>query len=149
MSQADIGRALDTLADDVKRHVIDLVGQYRDADTVGTLKQAIDTPHRARAQIAAWIAGYDARNGAATATTFLNDCLAAAGSAKTLPDVNAELAALEAQAQTLVDNVNGGWTWEQAADAIEAQLAPDPEDVFDYSRLEIPDGYITVWGDPY
>jgi hypothetical protein len=150
MRNAEIGAAIDELGDDVKRRAVALVGQYRRRGSVATLKQAVDTPHRARAQLTAWIADYNSRNGAGSAQTFLAQCLTAAGSTKTLGQVNAELAALEAQAQNVVDRVaTDGWTWEQVASAIEAQIAPDPAEAFDYTRLPIPAGYVTVWNEPW
>ena len=154
MRKADIGNAIDSLGNDVRAHVRDLVSQYRkfsDQSFAPTLmKQALDTPHRAQAQIAAWIADYETRNGAGTAAAFLSSCLTAAGSAKTLAQVNADLAALVSQAATLVSNVQTkGWLWDRVATAIETQVNPTAEERFSYAELPIPDGYTTVFGEPW
>lgn len=152
-TKRNIGEALESLTDDVKRDTLSLVQQYRSSDDrmkESLMRQAIDTPHRARAQIAAWIAGYDAVHGSGSAVAFMNECLTAAGSTTTLADINTALAALEAQAQTIVDNVLGGWTWARAATAIETALTPPAElPPFSYSELPLPAGYITVWGGPH
>jgi len=159
MRTAEIGAALDRLVADVKAQAVDLVRQYRSVDAppivravyeISLLKQAVDTPHRARAQIAAWIAEHNARNGAGAAQTFLAQCLAAAGSAKTLATIDAEIVAMESQAQVVVGRVaNDGWTWQQVAVAIESAMASPPESDFTYTRLPIPSGYTTVWGEPW
>jgi hypothetical protein len=156
MRQADIGRALDALADDIRALMLDLVRQSRMVDAppmmravyeIDLIKQAVDTPYRARAQIAAWIASYNARHSGG-AQAFLNSCLAAAGSAKTIVDVSAELAEIEAQAQVLVARVNDdGWSWEQVAAALEAQAPPEEE--LSFRSLPIPKDYVTVWGEPW
>lgn len=150
MNKREIGEALDNLAVDVRRHVLSLTAQYRASALSSTLKQAVDTPHRARAQISAWIVEYNSRNGAGTAQTFLASCLAAVGSTKTLATIDASLTALESQAQTLVNHVtNDAWTWAQVASAIEAQIAPPTIESLSYDSLPIPAGYVTVWGDPW
>lgn len=156
MRPAQIGSALAALVDDVKANTADLVRQYRAVDApamvkarheIALLKQAVDTPHRARAQVAAWVAGYNGRNGAGKAAEFLNACLAAAGSSATIAQIDAELAALEAQALVIVGRVNNdGWTWEQVAGAIESQFQRATSEHFDYSRLPLPAGYTDVWG---
>jgi hypothetical protein len=150
MNRREIGAALDVLTDDVVLRVRELTRQYRDFGLPGVLKQAVDTPHRARAQITAWAVGYNQRNGANTAVPFLDACLTAAGSTKTVAQIDAALATLESQAQVLVSRVNNsGWTWEQVASAIEAAFAPPPSEQFTYADLPIPAGYTTVWGDAW
>lgn len=153
MRKRDIGQALDDLEQDIIEFVLRLVAQYR--DQAGEpwrnqlMKQALDIPHLVKAQIQHWQSTYDATHGAGAAVTFLTECLAAAGSTKTLGQINAEVAALESQAQTVVNNVNGGWTFDQAADAVEAAISLDSNAEFHLRRLPIPPGYITVWGDPW
>lgn len=150
MNQRQIGEALDELTQHVIEHVRDLTRQYRVHKLPGLLKQAVDTPHRARAQVAAWIATYNASNGAGQAQAFLSACLVAAGSTRTLAQIDAALAALESQAQVLVGRVrNDGWTWDQIASAIEAQFTPPASERFTYADLPIPAGYTTIWGDPW
>lgn len=152
-SKAQIGAALDQLIADVRDDVLGLVSEARrqpEPYKTALMKQAVDTPHRAQAQLAAWIAAYNARNGGSGAATFLASCLVAAGSAKTISQLNADLEALAAQAQTLVTNVQtNGWSWDQVATAIEAQIEPEPAESFDYTRLPIPAGYVTVWNEPW
>lgn len=162
MKQHEIGAALDHLADDVRQQELNLTAQYRAVSTsaeiplihkdrmrIALIKQAVDTPHRARAQLQAWITAYNAANGEGTAQTFLAACLKAGGSVKTLASINAELAAIEAQAQTVVTNVAGGWTWDQAAAAVESAPSVAADSDFSYDRLPIPGGYVTVWGEPW
>lgn len=144
MNNRQIGEALDSLTDDVKRHARELVSQYRAQGGVGTIRQAADTPHRARAQVQAWMSGYGAG-----AAAFLNQCLTAAGSTKTLAQIDAALAALETQAATLVTNVAQGWTWDQVADAIELAIPAPSTPQFSYASLPIPQGYVTIWGSPW
>lgn len=153
MTRAEIGLELDGLADSVRREVYGLVLAYRQAqpvDQVPLIKQSIDSPQRARARLQEWMSSYDARNGAGAAQAFLAACLTAAGSSKTLADVNQELSALEAQAQNVVSQMQSGpWTWADAADWLESNLAPEPEpETFAYERLPLPAGYTTVWGEP-
>lgn len=154
--KAEIGVALDELANEVVIQVLSLVTQYRNPEfshlSEDMIKQAVDTPQRAKAQITEWIDLYDARpgNSPGDGQTFLNECLTAAGSAKTVGSINTEITTLETQAQTLVDNVNNSaWTWDQVADAIEAQFAREAEEEFSFRQLPIPSGYTTVWGDPW
>ena len=149
MNRREIGEALDRLEADVRDHVRDLTEQYRRFGVPMLLKQAVDTPHRARMQVTAWIVEYNSRNGAGSAQTFLTECLTAAGSTKTVASIDAALAALENGAQTLVTNVGSGWTWDQVASAIEASINPAPSESFSYADLPIPAGYLTVWGEPY
>lgn len=151
-SRASIGNALDQLTADVKDHARALATQSRAQPQpykAALLKQAVDTPHRARAQVQAWIVAYNAANGAGTAQTFLAQCLTAAGSSKTLAQIDNALAALETQAQTVVTNVAQGWTWDQVADWIEANVSPDANPGFTYERLPIPANYTTVWGESW
>jgi hypothetical protein len=150
MNKLEIGLAVDSLPNDVRRNAANLVRQYRRRGLVELLRQAVDTPSRARAQFAAWISEYNARNGAGTAQTFLAECLVAAASPTTLAQINSDLAAIEMAAQAIVTRVtNDGWTWEQVAVAAEAAFASAIIESFDYSRLPIPAGYRTVWGDPW
>lgn len=150
MRQREIGEALDGLSADMIARTVELTRQFRAHALIGVLKQAVDTPHRARAQIAAWIVDYNQRNGAGAAQTFLAQCLTASGSAKTLAQIDSALSAAEAQAQILVGHVNNdGWTWDQVASAIEAQFTLAPGVSFEYARLPLPAGYTTVWGEPW
>ena len=152
-TRREIGQALDQMRADVLRETADRVAGYRDGNPVfaeNEIRQAVDTPARARARVQEWIANYNSANGAGAAQAFLGTCLAAFGSSKTLQDVDDELAALESQAATVVDNVNNNaWTFEQVADWLEQNLPPDPDEDFSYHSLPIPDGYIDVWGNPY
>lgn len=150
MRKTDIGAALDDLTSDVIRLTLDLVRQYRISGNAGVLKQAVDTPHRARAQIAAWISSYNAANGANSAQTFLASCLAAVGSASTLSQIDSALSALESQALALVNHVKSdGWTWNQVASAIESAISAPSAVQFTYASLPIPAGYTTVWSEPW
>ena len=108
---------------------------------IAHIKRAVDMPNRARARINEWISVYDAENGIGTGQIFLGECLTLAGSV-TLGEINAELTALEAQAQTVVDNVAGGWTWDQVASAIENQEWEAKDWAF-----PLPQGYVDVWGE--
>lgn len=154
-TKIEIGEALDRLALDVEALVLDLVAQYRDPNIPNAedaIKQAVDTPQRAKAQITEWIDQYDARpgNSSGDGQLFLTECLVAAGSTKTIASINSEITTLENQAATLVDNVNNNaWTWDQVADAIEAAFAKEPEEEFSFRQLPIPSGYTTVWGEPW
>lgn len=150
MSKRDIGDALDSLQADVTAAVLDFVKQYRTYGHVDVLKQGVDTPHRARAQIVAWQADYNARNGAGTAGPFLASCLTAAGSSKTLAQIDAAIATLEAQCLVLVNHVkNDGWTFDQVAAAIEAAVVKPASEALSFARLPIPANYVTVWGDTW
>lgn len=150
MNKLEIGLALDSLTQDVKRNAADLVRQYRRRGLVGVLKQGVDAPHRARAQVTAWIQDYNSRNGAGSAQVFLTSCLVAAGSTQTLASIDAELAQQENSAQVIVNHVNNdGWTWDQVATALESALVPEVVKQFEYERLPIPAGYTTVWGEPW
>jgi hypothetical protein len=146
-------RSSSQLVSQVKDDVREAVTQARAQSgphTAALMKQALDTPHRARAQVAAWISGYNSRNGAGSAQAFIALCLQAAGSTATLQSIDAALATLEAQALVLVNRVrNDSWTWARVATAIDAQVAPDPDEPFDYTRLPIPDGYRTVFDEPW
>ena len=152
-SKLAIGTALDQLTADVKTNALRLVSQARaqpEPYTTALMKQAVDTPHRARAQIMAWLVEYNVKNGAGTAQTLLQQCLTAAGSTATLASIDAALAVLEAQCLVLVNHVkNDGWTWVQVATAMEAAIPAVPVVAFDYSQLPIPAGYVTVWGQPW
>lgn len=153
MKKRDIGIALDNLTEDVKTQTLWLVQSYRDSagafNQTDLIKQAVDSPARARAQVQQWIVAYNAKNGAGTAQVFLAECLTAAGSVKTVQSIDAELSGLQAQAQTVVNNVAGGWTWDQAATAIENAIVVQTDEDFSYLQLPVPDGYITVWGEPW
>lgn len=149
MKRAEIGAALDSLDADVRVAAIDLVRQYRVYGLVSVLKQAVDTPHRVRAMLAAWIARYEAVHGAGSAPAFLTACLAASGSARSVAQINASLAALETAAQVLVAQHAAGATWDAIATAAETALqpaAPESED-FSYRSLPLPAGYTTVFGE--
>lgn len=150
MRQVEIGAALDSLESDVRTTVLWLAAQYRQHPVATVLKQSVDTPHRARAQITAWIANYNARHGGSGGSAFLAVCLTAAQSSKTLATIDIALAALEAQAQVVVGHVNNdGWTWDQVATAIEAAIVPAVEESLSFRELPIPSGYTTVWGEPW
>lgn len=148
-----IGRALASLIDDVSEQTLSIVKQYRSAEErmrPSLIKQAVDTPHRARAQIQAWMESHDAERSPGAAQTFLSECLVAAGSTMTLAQINAALSSVEAKAQTLIDHVvNDGWTWDQVAAAIEAAIGWEEVKEFTYMKLPIPDDYVTVWGEQY
>lgn len=150
--KTEIGAAVVALRDDVVRHTLQLVQQYREAPErlkPALIKQAVDTPHRARAQLQAWMNEFSSA-ARTTAQDFLTECLAAVGANKTLADINSELQALESQAEVLVQKVKDDkWTWEQVADAIEEQFANEPDVRFDYRTLPIPKDYKTIWGDKY
>jgi hypothetical protein len=151
MNKREVGEALDRLESDVRVNARDLVAQYRKFPAnFGVLKQAVDTPRRARAQISAWISAYNAANGAGTAQTFLASCLTVAGSTKTLASIDTALASLESQAQALVNHRNNdGWTWDQIAAAVESGVSLPTDADLSYDRLPIPAGYTTVWGEPW
>jgi len=156
-TKAEVGAALERVPQDVKKEALGLVSQYRNADIPAELDddlmiQALDSPQRAKARFEFWIANYDAANGGGAAVVLLNSCLTAAGSVETVASLNAQLTALEAQAQVLVDHRNNdAWTWDQVADAIEAGLT-DSAGVdfgYNYRDLPLPPGYVTVFGTPY
>ncbi|MEO8466229.1 MAG: hypothetical protein ABI640_12870 [Gammaproteobacteria bacterium] len=149
MTKTQIGNALDSLTTDVIATVIDLVRQYRAFGLVGALKQGVDTPHRARIQVTAWMADYNARNGSGAAA-FLASCLTAAGSTKTLSTIDAALATVESQCLVLVNHVkNDAWTFDQVAAAIEAQVPKPVVELLSFGQLPIPANYTTVWGEPW
>lgn len=149
MKKAEIGSALDGLAEDVKSQVLHSVADYRDHPTrTEIIRGSVDVPHRAQQQIQLWVDNYNAKNGVGTAAPFLDSCLAAAGSIKTVASVNAEIAALVSQAQSLVNEVNNnGWTWEQVADWLETNVSVEEEEDFTWERLPIPNPYTDIWGD--
>lgn len=160
MTRAEIGAALDSLAEDVRQQMLSLTKQYREmvftpisaqVHRIALIKQAVDTPRRAKAQITNWISQYNARHGAGSAQTFLQACLTEYGSSKTLASITAEITTGETFAQGLVNSVNNsGWTFDQVASAIEAQIAPPVADEpFTYQILPIPEGYVTAWGEPW
>lgn len=150
-NKIDLGRALLDLEFDVKCDIARLTADYRRVGDISVLKQSVDTPHRARAQVAAWIAGYNSKNGAGAGQSLLAEALAAAGSSKTLDDIDTALSALESQAAVLIAHVeNDGWTWDQVAAAVESALPAPPADVeFSFRQLPIPPGYTTAWGEPW
>lgn len=152
-TKAQIGYALDQLVNDVKDHILEAIAQakaFDDPQKTALMKQALTLPNLARAQVTAWMAGYDAKNGANAARTFLAACLTAAGSTATLASIDTALAALEAQALVLVNHrKNDGWTWDQIIAAVEAAVAAAPVVQFTYDRLPIPAGYQTVWGESW
>ena len=146
-----IGKALSSIIDDVIQEVVDLVSQYRDVKwedriRVRIIKSAVDSPARLRARLQGWIGRYDAKHGSGSGVDFLNECLVASGSNETIATLSSQLSSLEDQALTIVEQVSNGWTWDQVADAIESQHASTDEE-FRYQRLEVPQDYITVWGE--
>lgn len=104
-----------------------LVEEYRanvatnPAHAKALLSAAVNKPRRARDRINNWIANYDAVNGAGAGQIYLGECLTLAG-VVTLAQINTELTNLETQAQTLITNNQSGWTLEQVAAYIEANL---------------------------
>ena len=150
----EIGQQLLSLYDDLLDEIRALIRQYRNPPNeilpYFVLQQAIDAPHRARTRIQYWIDRYDAKNTPGDAVTLLQECLSLTG-ATTLQSINDALGTLETQAQTLVDRVQSGWTWDQVADAMEAALDPpaEREDDLILNSLPLPKGYLTVWGEPY
>lgn len=150
MRKEAIGKAFDSLPQDVRKYVRRLISQYRENGYEELVRQAVDTPARARAQVQGWIDSYDARNGPGAAVTYLGEALALAGSTESSASIDARIASIEAQAATMVDNVNNnGWTLAQVATAIEGAIQPEPEEIFDYRVLPVPSDYVTVWGDPW
>jgi hypothetical protein len=111
----------------IKTGIRRFVADYRSLKPVNPveakarLEAAVSTTRRARSRVDRWIADYDAINGAGSAVTYLQECLALSGLV-TLAELNAEMASLEAQAQTLIDNNTAGWTLDQIATAIEANI---------------------------
>lgn len=147
MNKREIGDGVDRLDEDVRAAVRDLLAQYRAHRLPELLKQAVDAPRRARTQLAAWLASYDKRNGSGAAQ-FLNACLVAAGSSRTIAQVDAALAALDAQMQPLVTGVlSQKWTADELAAALELAAQPDGAEEFVYDKLPIPDDYVTVWSE--
>lgn len=150
MSKRAIGEAMLRLPADVEAETAELVEQYRDRGdqspaAVALIKHALDTPHRARAQIQAWIDRHDARHG--SAVTFLGEAVELAGG--TLQQINQSLQELEADFRPIVDAVLNGAQWDDVADAIEAALAEGQGEPLDYRRLPLPADYRTVLGEPY
>lgn len=112
-----------------------LMAQGRTEEATNQIKRAVDMPHRARARIDYAIANYGG--------PALNEALTLAGTV-TWSEINAELTILENYAQGLVDHVNiDGWTWDQVADNIEANV----EHEADRWVFPIPPGYLDVWGE--
>lgn len=153
-TQSEIGKALLYLPYQLKGTMLFTVSEYRVADArfkVDAIKSAVNAPHLAQAKIQNWVNGYNSRNGPGTAGPYLDSCLTAYGSTTTASDINTEVAALVSQMQGIVDNVNNlGWTWDQVADYIDANIVatpPEQQETFSYSQLVTPDGYISVWGD--
>jgi len=147
-----VGNAIASLVDDVKQLALSLVQQYRAAPLAyqpSLMRQAVDTPARARAQLQGWMTRYDSTRSAGEAQALLVECLALVGP-DTLAQINAALAALEAQALVLVGHVtNDGWTWDQVATAIESAIGWESIDDLSFDVLPIPSNYITVWGTPH
>jgi hypothetical protein len=140
------------LVDEVKAETLRLVSGYRGAPDKHReilIKQAVDSPHRARAQLQGWIDRYDATHGSGAAQTLMSACLLEVGG-PTLAEINSDLALLEQSAQALVDRRNNdGWTWTQIASAIESSITKEDVVEFEYGRLPIPQGYLTIWGEPH
>jgi len=152
-----IGDSLLDLPDSVKTQVRNLVAQYRanppgSEAAIDLIKQAIDTPQRIRAGIDNRVADYNVKYGVGAAQTFLSECLVLCQVGMidpvSLADIIAQLQTLQDQAQTLVAQRNAGATWDDLAAMIESQIQLDPG--FDIlSRIDVPPGYTTVWGEPY
>lgn len=154
-TKAAIGKALENIRADVIAEAIELVFCYRNHDHLtqeqreSLVRFAVDTPTRAKARVQNWIAEYDASNGAGSGAAFLNECLSQAGSSETVSSLNAQITALESQALAIRDDILADvLTYEDAADSIEAAYERVNVD-FTYRRLAVPDGYTTVWGDPW
>jgi hypothetical protein len=149
--RADIGAELDALDANVREGVQDLLRQYQRFNQPALLKQAIDTPRRTRAQLAAWIARHDAARSNGAAVAFLASCLTAAGAARSLAQINQALVTLETAAQQLIALRNGGATWDAVATACATAFtpsAPESED-FAFRGLPVPPAYVTAWGEPW
>lgn len=149
MTRAEIGAALDRLASDTQNQAADLLNQYRRWGHVGVLKQAIDTPRRMRSQLDAWIADYEQRNGANTAQQFLQSCLVAAGSQRSLASVRQALAALETTASGIVSQQASGASWDAVAAAAEQAFPHAAEEQFDLTRMPVAKTYRTAWGEQW
>jgi len=152
-SKIEIGQGLDKMEINVIQDILRYVLEYRvpgRGDPEEELKMAVDTPTRVKFCVQKWITRYDAKHGAGSATTFMNECLTLAGSSETAATINAALTALETSLLPMVDNVNNqGWTWDQVADWIEANITLGNLENFSYKKLVVPSSYTTVWGDPW
>ena len=114
-----------------------LTAQGKTVEAVAQIKRAVDLPHRARARIVEAIAKYT--------QAFIVDCVSTALPAGvTLAEIDADLTAQEAYAQTLVNHrLNDGWTWDQIATDIETNVELEiTKWTFPY-----PAGYLDVWGE--
>lgn len=152
ITKQQLGEALVRLTSDVETETLQLVEQYRERGdqspaAIALVKHALDTPHRARAQIQGWMQRADASRGAGTAAGWMQQALAAVGSARTFSQINADLAALEALMQPIADDLLSGNppTWDTVADRIEAALAGSlVDEALDYRRLPIANDYRTI-----
>lgn len=117
------------------------VDMYRDAVASGNLihavemlKRGVDLPHRARWHIDQAIAKYGQQE-------VIDAVKLVLGTGVTIAEINADLAAQEAYALTLVNHVkNDAWTWDQVAADIEANVQNES------LRWQFsPVGYIDVW----
>jgi hypothetical protein len=123
------------------RRSVDL---YRDAVASGNLihaaemiKRGVDLPHRARWHIDQAIAQYGQQEVIDAVKLVLGT------TSVTLAEINADLAAQEAYALTLVNHVrNDAWTWDQVAADIEANVVNEGQR-WQFSLA----GYIDVWGE--
>ena len=157
LTKRQIGQVLVDLVDDMRADVMRLVEDYRNADNPNSeqvLRQAVGTPHRARASLVEKIAQVDAEYGAGSATTFINEALALVGSSETAASLNATLNTWVTQADAIIAQSpvpygDGTFTWEQIATWLEANVAPAVVHDFSYRDLPLPPGYIDAWGEPY
>lgn len=120
---------------------------------IRSLKRAVDLPHRARVRIQTWIAQYNARHGAGAGQAFISESLAIFGAGQadpvTLPELNADVSAMETYCSGLVSAApapygSGSMTWEDIASDIEANVSWE---VKEFRTFPLPAGYLDVWGE--
>lgn len=145
----------------IRRQAFDSVQHYfstkdtNPTQAISDLKRAIDLPHRLRSRFDLWVAQYNTANGAGSATTFMQDCLARFNQGKTgdnvtnLAAVNSRLTAMETWAANVVVQSpapygNGTLTWDQVATNLRSQIDYIPTIM---SRLPFPEGYVDIWGE--
>lgn len=121
------------------------VAEYRQLIVMGqplraeqAIKRAIDLPHRARSRIDHAITVYG-QNAVVSAFTDGVDV--------TVAELNAELAALEAYAQLLVDRRNTDPTGTGAWDALATDIETNVELESERWTFQIPPGYVDIWGE--
>ena len=116
------------------------------------LKSAIDMPAHLRARINAWIAQYDAANGAGSAQTLMAECLALFNEGKTtaatLAQFNSRLTAMENYATGLVAQApspygDNSLTWTGVANDLIAQVDYIPNILSRFPAVARTD----IWGE--